>query len=102
MIWHLQHPQATSYMLGFIPHFLYESDPRPAAEQFQERYVFGGWRPFQGFTMAADGSNIVYPGDPPMRLIAETKLREETIRLYECAWVAILQPDGSFEIAHMD
>jgi hypothetical protein len=46
--------------------------------------------------------NIKYPGDPQNKLLFEAKLRDETIRVYEHAWVAIAQPDGSFEIARMD
>ena len=31
-----------------------------------------------------------------------TMLRKEAIMLFEYAWVMILQPDGSYEIARMD
>jgi hypothetical protein len=79
---------------------LSESDPRSAREQFDVNYV-GRWRPFKGHTILPNG-DLAYPGDPPTRLLAETKLRNETIRMYEHAWVAIIQPDGSFEVAHMD
>lgn len=102
MIWTLLHPDAHPDMLGFLPGMLNENDPRPAREQFNSNYrQGGGWRPFKGFTMLPDG-NLAYPGDPPMPLLAETKLRDETIRFYECSWVAIMQPDGSCEIARMD
>jgi hypothetical protein len=97
MIWIMKHPQATPEMLGFIPSMLSEHDPRPARAQFDSAY---GWEPFRGFTMTATG--LRYPGDPEMPLLAETKLRDETIRFYECAWVAIVQPDGRYEIARMD
>lgn len=100
MTWTLKHPQATFEMLGFIPSFLDDNDPRPAKEQFNANYV-GGWNPFPGFTMQPDGT-LSYPSDPPTRLLAETKLRDEIIRFYEYAWVAIIQPDGSFEISRMD
>jgi hypothetical protein len=30
--------------VGFIPTFLDLNDPRPAKEQFAERYEYGGWR----------------------------------------------------------
>jgi hypothetical protein len=102
MIWTLKHALATFDMLGFIPTFLIESDPRPAATQFDEQYKFaGGWDPFPGFTMLPNG-NLSYPDDPPLHLLAETKLRDETIRFYEHAWVAIIQPDGSYEVSRMD
>jgi hypothetical protein len=100
MIWVMKHPMATPGMLGYLPQFLSERDPRPAREQFDTNYVHGGWCPFKGFTMHDNG--LKYPGDPPMPLLAETKLRDEIVRLYQCSWVAIIQPDGSYEIARMD
>jgi hypothetical protein len=102
MIWKMLHPQAKPEMLGFIPYFLDEDDPRPAREQFDTAYHHGGgWRPFAGFEMLPDG-NLNYPGDPPVLVLAETKLRDETIRFYEHSWVAVIQPDGSYEISRMD
>lgn len=100
VVWKLLHPNATPDMLGFIPGFLSDTDPRPAREQFQSNYV-GGWQPFPGFTMRPNG-DLSYPGDPPTKLLAEAKLRDETIRFYQHAWVAVIQPDGSFEISRMD
>lgn len=100
MIWVAKHPQFRPDMLGYIPTFLNEDDPRPVREQFNHAYS-GGWRPFPGFEMLPNG-DMAYPGDPPTELLAETKLRNETIRFYDCAWVAIVQPDGSFEVCRMD
>ena len=101
MIWVMVHPQATPAMLGYLPDMFSEDDPRPAREQADANYRHGGgWRAFRGFTMLLD--SLACPGDPPMRLIAETRLRDEVIRLYEADWVAIIQPDGSYEISRMD
>jgi hypothetical protein len=94
-------------MLGYIPSFLDDGDPRPAREQFNDNYVHGGWHPGpQGITIGEDGS-LLYPGDPPTQCLAETILHEgtscpEIVRLYEHAWVAIIQVDGTYEIARMD
>jgi hypothetical protein len=99
MIWRLK-PGITPEMLGLIPHFLLEDDPRPAAEQFAERYV-GGWRPMPGFTMNEDGS-LKYPGDPSLYVLAECFFRTEIIRFYDHAWVSITQPDATFEVCRMD
>ena len=101
MIWELKHPKATAEMLGYIPTFLNETDPRPAREQFAANYAYGGWTKFEGFTMLSNG-NLSYPEDPETRLLAETRLRDEVIRVYESAWVAIVQPDGRYEIARLD
>lgn len=99
MKWTLLHPKATPAHLGYIPGFLKEEDPRPAAEQFRERYV-GGWHPFAGFKMTGEG--LEYPGDPPMPAVAALKFRDEWIYLYAHAWVAIVQPDGTYEVSRMD
>jgi hypothetical protein len=88
-------------MLGFIPTFLHEHDPRPAAQQFQSNYPHGGWDAFPGFTMSPSGK-LLYPGDPPMACLYEARFRDEVIRLYQYEWVAIIQPDGSFEVSRMD
>lgn len=102
MIWKMIHPQFTFEMLGYIPQFLSEHDPRPARKQIDSNYKHGsGWSPFEGFTMLPSG-DLSYPDDPPVRLLAEAKLRNETIRFYEHAWVAIVQPDGSYEISRVD
>lgn len=102
MIWTAKHPEMTRTHLGELPHFLSENDPRPAREQIDSNYAHGGgWSPFPGFTMLEDG-NLSYPGDPPVRLLAETQLRDELIRFYEHDWLAIIQEDGSFEISRVD
>jgi hypothetical protein len=88
-------------MLGYIPGFLSEDDPRPAREQIDANYRHGGgWRPFKGHTRTAVG--LRYPGDPPMALLATSRLRDEVIEFYDCQWLAIVQPDGSFEVCRMD
>ncbi len=100
MIWIGKHPKFAPEMLGYIPSFLSVNDPRPAREQIASAYC-GGWSSFHGFTMLHSG-NLSYPGDPEIMLLAETRLRNEIIRFYYCAWLAIIQPDGSFEVARLD
>lgn len=41
---------------------------------------------------------IKYPGDPPFPPVARMRLRDEVILVYPCAWVTIIQKDGSYEI----
>jgi hypothetical protein len=107
MVWIMRHPQADIDMLGYIPYFLAEDDPRPAREQFDDRYApGGGWRPLGGFTLDKNGS-LLYPGDPPLGCLAQTVLhnntcKSEIILVYEHAWVAIIQSNGDFEVARMD
>lgn len=102
MNWKLLHPKASLEMLGFIPHFLSEANPQRAREQLHNAYAHGGgWLPLSGWSLLPDG-RIQYPGDEPVLALAETKLRDETIRVYLHAWVAIIQPDGTFEVSRMD
>lgn len=102
MMWEL-HPDVTIEVLGFLPEMLHELDPRSASRQFNERYAHGGgWRPQAGFKLNAKSLELQYPGDPPFRPIAKTKLRDETIILYDHEIVAIVQADGSFEACRMD
>ena len=102
MHWYLVHPMAPE-ALGYIPNFLSVADPRPAKEQFNERYVFGGWKPFgTGKWKMNDKFELLYPGDPPTVPVAWTMLRDERIVVYVHEWVAIIQPDGSFEVCRMD
>jgi hypothetical protein len=96
-------PRAVIEALGFIPEFLNDLDPRPAREQFNESYAHGGgWRKFDGFEMDPKDHGITYPGDPTYMPLASLTLRDETIFIYPHAWVAIVQPDGTYEIARMD
>lgn len=93
----------TAYNVGFIPSWLSEDDPRPAKEQLHEHYSHGGgWHPQESFTLLPDGWSVKYPGDPPLRPLAFMKLRQERIVIYPLGYVAIIQPDRSFEICRMD
>lgn len=99
--WEMVHPRATPDMLGYVPRFLRNDDPRPAREQFNERYVYGGWRPNNHFTKD-ERDFVQFPGDPALPPIAQRMLREERIVMYPGALFAIIQPDGRFEIARID
>lgn len=89
--------------LGLIPGFFLDSDPRPAREQAAERYAHGGgWKPMRGFEFNPETNCLEYPDDEPTRPLAEWMLRDERIVVFEHAWVAIIQPDGTFEVSRMD
>jgi hypothetical protein len=91
-------------MLGYIPGFIHEDDPRPAKEQLNANYAHGGgWFPMTGFIVVdRDSMKLKYPGDPAMTPLYSAKLREEEIYVYSHAWVVIVQKDGSWEMARMD
>lgn len=98
----LLHPRVTWDHVGMICEWLSPNNPSPARDQLNQAYGHGGgWQPFKGFTLETDNS-LTYPGDPPQRPIAEMRLRDELIVQYNHAWVAIIQPDRSFEVCRMD
>jgi hypothetical protein len=103
MIWTLLHPQATLEMLGYLPDFISPANPACARDQLDRAYAHGGgWRPFTGHTFDKEHLTLKYPGDPPQPALATTMLRDEQIIVFNCAWVMILQKDGTFEYARMD
>jgi hypothetical protein len=88
--------------VGFIPTFFSNLDPRPAREQIEDNYQFGGgFFMMNGFTVGKDRA-LKYPGDPIMPVLAEAKLRDEIICVYPSAFVAIFQPDGSYVVTRLD
>jgi hypothetical protein len=48
----------------------------------------------QGFVMSK--------GDPALEPLAAIPFRNELILIYKFAWVAIVQKDGSFDVARLD
>lgn len=97
------HPQFKFDMLGLVPSFLNESDPRPAREQFDTGYTHGGgWQPMSGWKLDLATAAITYPGDPALHPLACIHFRNERIYFYRHSWFCIVQPDGTFEIAGMD
>lgn len=96
------HPLAGPDHVGIIPLLLSEHNELPAAKQLNIAYAHGGgWHPMKKWKLLDDNS-IQYPGNPPYKPLAKMKLRDETIFVYESAWVAIVQPDRSFEVSRMD
>jgi len=94
-------------VFGALNEFFWDSDERPAVEQIHDRYSYGGgWSPLEGFELAGDWKkpgevSIIYPGDSPLQEIGRTQLREETIILFECEWLCIVQPNGDFEVSRV-
>lgn len=112
MKWVQLHPRAHLEQLGFLPEFLDEDDPRPAAEQFHANYGHGGgWNPMPGFSVITRNGGMAsiknppllkYPGDPPLVPLFLTKLRDEVIVVYDRSFVLIVRKDGTWEAARMD
>lgn len=100
--WILLHPRATYAMLGYIPEWLDENDPDTASQQLHKHYAHGGgWQPYDGFKMRKPDYALTYPGDPPTIALAMCNLRSEVVVMYQHAWVAVIQPNGSFEVSRM-
>ena len=93
--------------VGDIPFFVQTTDGRKAQEQINERYSFGGgWRPLKGWNMNPETKVITFVeedgSDPPLNPIVVAKYKEQEIYVYQHAWVAIVEKDGTFEIGRMD
>ena len=101
MVWEFLHPQMTIEHLGFIPAWLNPTNPKSAREQLNNGYKFGGWQPFQGFSLNKDNS-LSYPGDPDIKPLAQAKLRDELVVFYPHSWVGVIQADRTFEVCRMD
>jgi hypothetical protein len=88
--------------LGLLPMFLNPENPKSAKDQIDDSYQHGGgWRPFKGFKLGADNT-LSYPNDPALHPIAQTKVGQELVVVYPYGWVAVIQPDRSFEVARVD
>jgi hypothetical protein len=104
--WELLHPRMTMDHLGLISLWINDEDPDPAWKQIDKNYQHGGGWNFASMsaTFKVDPVTHVlkYPGDPPLRPRAQTKLRDELIVFYDHAIVAIFQKDGTYQIARID
>ena len=92
-------------VVGFIPQFISEHDERPAKEQINEAYAHGGgWHSFKGFELIYKGDHLElqYPDDPPMQELSRAEFRDELLVFFESSWLAIIQKDGSFDVARLD
>lgn len=101
----LLHPKMDIEYLGLLPEFFSETDPRSAAEQLNANYAHGGgFRPSPEGKWALDRETLVltYPGDPPFQPLAKAYLHDELLVFYQSAFLAIIQPDGSFKVTRVD
>ena len=96
----LLEPGMTLQTLGALPDMLEANDPAPAREQLGRRYQHG-FRGRSGRYLDADDV-LHFPGDRPYRPLAEMRMRDEIILIFEGSFVAVSAPDRSFEVARMD
>ena len=96
--------------LGLIPAILSPRDNRPVAEQIRTGYAHGGgYNPVKGFSLEPNRLRpgkavLTYPGDPAYKEWGRCYFphTEELALVFSCAFVAIVQADGSFEVTRMD
>lgn len=100
--WKMLHPKMSIDHLGFIPCWFIEGDLRRAEQVIDDCYRHGGgFRQFKGFALRADNS-IKYPGDPILKPLASAQYGDELLVFYDSAFLAIIQPDRSFQITRVD
>lgn len=104
LVWEQLHASANQIHLGYIPTFLSAGSDLSASEQITANYPFGGWMPFKGFSMDKATGGLKYTGDPIIPPMWQTKLpaTNEVVTVYPYAWVQIMQPDGTWEVARLD
>jgi hypothetical protein len=90
--------------LGFLPDILTDHDSRPVKQQLEDRYAHGGgWRPINGMRLDRKTMIMRFPGDPPFKPAALTQIGEEVVIFYpQCSLLAVIQPDGKYEVCRVD
>jgi hypothetical protein len=105
-VWIAIDPGFDPRMLGLLPEILDADDKRPVKDQLDDRYAHGGgWRPFpeNHFKLERMSMTLRFPGDPPFRPAAFTQLGDETVVFYpSCSLLAVIQPDGKYEVTRVD
>jgi hypothetical protein len=106
-MWQLLTPGMTPEHLGFLPYILLASDPRPIADQLEDRYQHGGgFAPYGQGKWAYDPKThtLTYPDDEPMTpdAIFHPANPDETLYLYDHSIAAIVNTDGSFAVVRLD
>ena len=102
---HFIEPAQAAYWMHNVPWWLiYAREGEKAAKIFDRNYMFGGWKPIVNERTTLDKETGVYkyPGDPAQRPLFKIEFNGEVIFGYRSEMWAIVQPDGSFEIARMD
>lgn len=90
---------------GLIPEFLDEHDPRTVQEQLDENYAHGGgWNSFEGFTLGSGPGHytLSYPGDPVYREVSRAQFRNQTLVLFQYAWLGIIEDGKLLDVSRVD
>ena len=102
--------------LGTLPLMFHPFSDDDAKTQIDKRYAHGGgFVDTPGFSLNDEwkepGEAIIQyyqeeaapeEQDPPLHELARAKLGEETLIFFPYAFLAIVQPDGSFQVTRVD
>lgn len=90
-----------------LPIILLPNDPRPVAEQLDDRYAHGGgYRPSgDKFTLIghpAGDMALQYPGDPDFPEVSRCQINSQLCVLFSSSFMAIIEQDNSHVIVRVD
>ena len=94
-------PRFEHYMLGFLIMFIDAEDKTSAVDQI-DRHYNAYWNTIKNHTRIGDDGTMYYPDDPPQKPLASAQHFDETLYFYPSAWVVVVKPDKSFDIARID
>jgi hypothetical protein len=87
------------YIVGVLPRFIDPDSVLNARSQMDVAYQHGcGWQPSERFALDPASKALICTDEVRLPPLAVARLRDETIYVYDRAWVAVVQPDGSCEI----
>lgn len=90
--------------LGYLP-VIVTADGGKIKDQINAKYAHGGgYSPFGEGKWKFDPQNktLKYPGDSPLRGIAELQVGDELLIFFDHAICCVAQSDGSFDVVRMD
>jgi hypothetical protein len=94
---------------GMLPEILRPDDPRPVKEQLNDRYSHGGgFMASKGFTFKKEGDKAILSyeiedDDPEIyQEWSRSKVNDEELYLFDASFMAIVQPDGTYEVTRVD
>lgn len=103
----------TNADLFFLRGIFQEEDPQSVEEQINTRYAHGGgfdpmegWTLFEGWEKEGD-ARMSYPGSEledatEVREIARGQVRGTILVLFDYEFLAIIKPDGAFQVTRVD
>jgi hypothetical protein len=107
-LWSFSNGARPDHIGMILTWFRNDEEGTPAIEQANSGYLNTGGCPFEPtavkFELDSSGEEYAlrYENDPPLKELARTRIGEETVVVFEYAWVAIIQPDKTFVVSRCD